>query len=358
MPAPSVVPHHSALPLVVTWTADGRAVRILDQRALPEHEAYLDIAELRDACDAIRTLAVRGAPAIGVFAAMVLATIAEQGRGDAYAQRDQIRAAAAQLRATRPTAVNLAWAIDRTLAVLLRVDAHDVLGTTQALRAEADAIRAEDAAMCRAIGEHGASLLGAGTSVLTHCNAGALATAGIGTALAPMYVAHERGVRVHVFANETRPLRQGARLTAWELARAGVSATVLPDGAAAGLLASGRVALVLVGADRIAVNGDTANKVGTYGVALAARAHGVPFYVAAPASTFDGVTPHGAGIPIEERDARELAPLPQGVAVWNPAFDITPASLITGFITDRGILHSPFADGANGVRPPPPRLGV
>jgi methylthioribose-1-phosphate isomerase len=215
----------------------------------------------------------------------------------------------------------------------------------EALRAEADAIRDEDRAMCERIGEHGARLIADGTGILTHCNAGALATAGIGTALAPVYVAVRAGRSVHVFADETRPLLQGSRLTAWELARAGIPVTVIADGAAASLLASGTVDLVLVGADRIAANGDVANKIGTYGVALAARHHGVPFYVAAPSSTLDAGTPSGAAMPIEHRAPDEVLAggAPDGVAVHNPAFDVTPAALISGYITDRGAFADPAA---------------
>jgi methylthioribose-1-phosphate isomerase len=212
------------------------------------------------------------------------------------------------------------------------------------LTAEAEAIRADDVAMCAAIGRHGLDVVPDGARVLTHCNAGALATAGMGTALAPLYAAIQAGRTVTVFADETRPLRQGARLTAWELRRVGIEVRVLPDGAAASLLASGAVDLVIVGADRIAANGDVANKVGTYGVALAAQAHAVPFYVAAPWSTIDPHTATGADIVIEHRSAAELGELPSGAGVWNPAFDVTPRRLITGYLTDRGFLAPPFDD--------------
>jgi len=324
----------------VGWSPDRRALRFLDQRALPEREVVCEVAHLDGVIDAIRTLAIRGAPAIGVGAAIGLAAALElDSEGHGSRARDLLPDYAARLAAARPTAVNLAWAVGRLAAAGAAVPDAQLLAT---LQAEAEAIRAEDAAMCAAIGAHGRGLLRDGARVLTHCNAGALATAGIGTALAPIYAAHADGVQVEVFADETRPLRQGARLTAWELSRAGIAVQVLPDGAAAALLASGRIDVVLVGADRIAANGDTANKVGTYGVALAAAAHGVPFYVAAPCSTIDLATPDGAAIIIEHRGADELGTLPHGVGAWNPAFDVTPSRLVTGYLTDRGLLSPPF----------------
>ncbi|MDF1503201.1 S-methyl-5-thioribose-1-phosphate isomerase, partial [Roseisolibacter sp. H3M3-2] len=239
---------------------------------------------------------------------------------------------------------------------VLDAGADDPARALAALRAEATAIRDEDRAMCRAIGEHGAALLGDAPRVLTHCNAGALATCGIGTALAPVYVARERGRDVRVWADETRPLLQGSRLTALELSRAGVPVTVIADGMAAALLRTGAVGAVLVGADRIAANGDAANKIGTYGLALAARAHDVPFYVLAPSSTVDPATADGAAIPIEERDPDEVrAPMgrraaPDGVAAWNPAFDVTPAALITAIVTERGVHRPPYDFSTLGAR--------
>lgn len=296
---------------------------------------------LDEVIDAIRTLAVRGAPAIGVAAAIGLVVAVRHAATASAPPHVLFDDFADRLVQARPTAVNLGWAVAR-----LRRLAHALPVTDAAwldrLDAEAEAIRCEDVAMCEAIGEHGLPLVPDGARVLTHCNAGALATAGTGTALAPIYAAHAAGRRVAVFADETRPLRQGARLTAWELTQAGIAVSVLPDGAAASLLASGQVDLVLVGADRIAANGDVANKVGTYGVALAARAHGVPLYVAAPWSTIDPGTPTGRGIVIEHRHADELAPLPVGASVWNPAFDVTPRDLVAGYITDRGIVAPPF----------------
>ncbi len=305
-----------------------------------------DLVTLDEVIDAIRTLAVRGAPAIGVAAAIGLVVALEhESGGHGGRARDHVARFAARLIAARPTAVNLAWAVNRLLAVAGAAADAALLG---ALRADAEAIHAEDVAMCDAIGRCGLEIIPDGARVLTHCNAGALATAGIGTALAPVHLAHAQGRRVQVYADETRPLRQGARLTAWELQRAGIPVTVLPDGAAASLLRSGAVDLVIVGADRIAANGDVANKIGTYGVALAARAHGIPFYVAAPWSTIDAATPTGADIEIEHRHADELGDLPDGARVWNPAFDVTPRDFVAGYLTDRGFVKPPFS-GVTGV---------
>ena len=332
----------------VRWSADGRAVDIIDQRLLPGTLLRRELRSADEVCDAIGTLAVRGAPAIGVAGAMglvvALAPHAEEDRERFLAHVDELGARIARV---RPTAVNLSWAIDRLRRVARATDgnARVVLG---ALRREATCILDEDREMCRRIGEHGLTLLGDGVHVLTHCNAGALATGGIGTALAPVYVAAERGRKVAVFADETRPLMQGSRLTAWELAQAGIDVTVLADNMAASLMREGRVDLVIVGADRIAANGDVANKIGTYPLALAARHHGVPFYVAAPWSTVDPTTATGDAIEIEHRAADELghnftSPVsPRDVGVYNPAFDVTPATLVTAFITDRGIVRPPY----------------
>jgi methylthioribose-1-phosphate isomerase len=332
----------------VRWSPDGSAVDIIDQRLLPGTLLRRELRTADEVCDAIRTLAVRGAPAIGVAGAMglvvALAPHVEEARERFLANADEVGARIARV---RPTAVNLSWAIARLLRVA-RDTEGDPRAVVGALRREATAILEEDREMCRRIGEHGVALLTDGARVLTHCNAGALATAGIGTALAPVYLAAERGRRVAVFADETRPLMQGSRLTAWELGQAGIDVTVLADNMAASLMREGRVDLVIVGADRIAANGDFANKIGTYPLALAARHHGVPFYVAAPWSTFDPATATGHQIVIEHRAADELghgfaAPVsPRGAAVYNPAFDVTPASLVTAFITDRGIVEPPY----------------
>jgi methylthioribose-1-phosphate isomerase len=339
--------------LVVGWSPEG-ALRILDQRALPEQVLSLDLRTVGEVADAIRTLAVRGAPAIGVAAAIGLAVATRD------ASLGTIEAAVSELRRSRPTAVNLGWALDRML-LLARAHASSEPGVrTTALLAEAERIRAEDAAMCRAIGEYGAPLVRAGMRILTHCNAGALATAGIGTALAPLYVAHARGVPFEVFADETRPLLQGSRLTAWELARAGIPVTVLTDGMAASVMARGDVDLVIVGADRIAANGDSANKIGTYGLAVLARHHDIPFVVAAPWSSVDAHTPDGDAIPIEQRDAREVTHLAgkriaaEGAAVHNPAFDVTPHTLISRIVTDRGVFTPPYVFAPSSAVLPPP----
>ncbi|MBL0937264.1 MAG: S-methyl-5-thioribose-1-phosphate isomerase [Gemmatimonadaceae bacterium] len=334
-------------PKAVGWSPNHSALRILDQRLLPGVELERDLVSLEDTMDAIRTLAVRGAPAIGVAAAIGLAVaLRRDSGGDGTKARHLLTEYAPRLAATRPTAVNLTWAVHRMQQAVEAVRNDDLLA---ALAREAEAIRSEDVRMCEQIGEHGLAIIPDGARVLTHCNAGALATAGIGTALAPLYAAHARGRALTVYADETRPLRQGARLTAWELVRAGINVSVLPDGAAASLIGQGLVDLVIVGADRITANGDVANKIGTYGVALAAHAHGVPFYVAAPWSTIDVATPTGAHIVIEHRQADELGELPALVPAWNPAFDVTPRALVRGYLTDRGFVDPPFLGDRESV---------
>jgi methylthioribose-1-phosphate isomerase len=329
----------------VAWSADGERVRILDQRELPSREMYRDLRSIDEVCDAIRTLAVRGAPAIGIAGAMGLTLAVDAHEDDRDTARSRIVVAADQIRATRPTAVNLGWALDRMLAV---ASSHRRASLRDELRAEATRILDEDRAMCRRIGEYGATLIGDGSRILTHCNAGALATGGMGTALAAIYVATQQGKRVEVFVDETRPLLQGSRLTAWELARAEIRVTVLVDSAAAVLMRAGKIDLCLVGADRIAANGDVANKIGTYTLAIAARHHGVPFYVAAPTSTFDSGTAAGQEIIIEQRSADEVRcgfgaqTAPMDADIFNPAFDVTPANLITAIVSDRGVHHPPF----------------
>ncbi len=327
----------------VGWSPDGRALRILDQRLLPAVEEVRDLVALDEIVEAIRTLAVRGAPAIGVAAAIGIAVAlrAESG-GNGRKARTLLTAYSRRLRETRPTAVNLAWAVDRMAGAGLTASDDELLAV---LEAEAEAIRFQDVAMCEAIGRHGLAIVPDGARVLTHCNAGALATSGIGTALAPLHTAHALGRAFTVHVGETRPLRQGARLTAWELVRAGIAVSVLPDSAVASLLASGLIDVVIVGADRIAANGDVANKIGTYAVALAAAAHGVPLYVAAPWNTIDVATDAGIDIVIEYRHASELGDLPVGAHVWNPAFDITPRTLVRGYLTDRGFVEPPFIGG-------------
>jgi len=331
---------------VIGWAGDG-AVRLLDQTLLPGEEKYLEIRAIDEMAEAIGTLRVRGAPLIGIAAAMGLAAAARAEAGQGSLTGAWVEESADRLESVRPTAVNLAWALGRMrrAAVGAGEDPAEIAG---ALAVEAQRIWDEDRAMCRAIGEAGAELIQPGSSIMTHCNAGALATGGIGTALATIYVAHRRGVPLSVIANETRPLRQGARLTAWELSRSGVPARVIVDGAAGSVMARGEVDLVITGADRIAANGDVANKIGTYGLAVLARAHSIPFYVAAPLSTFDRDLPTGDDIPIEQRSADEVEVAP-GVDVLNPAFDVTPAELITALVTDRGVLRPPYGEAIRKV---------
>jgi len=331
----------------LAWYGD-RLV-LLDQRRLPAEEVYLECRTWPEVADAIRTLAVRGAPAIGVAAAFGVALAAQASRAvDGAGLVRDLEAALRGLAETRPTAVNLFWALDRMrrFAEARRGDPPAALRA--ALAAEAQAIMDEDVAANRRLGAHGAQLVPAGARILTHCNAGALATAGYGTALGVVRGAVEAGRRPFVWVDETRPVLQGARLTAWELAREAIPHAVIADVAAASTMARGEVDLVVVGADRIARNGDTANKIGTYGVAVLARHHGVPFYVAAPFSTIDPSLPDGSAIPIEERDPREVQELagrrivPAGSPARNPAFDVTPASLITAIVTERGVFRPPY----------------
>jgi methylthioribose-1-phosphate isomerase len=341
------------LPPTLRWRGDASSGRLdlLDQTLLPGRIRVLGIRTVPVLVDAIRRLAVRGAPALGVAGAygVVLAARGARGRGGAArVVRDALRVGEA-----RPTAVNLALGARRALrawaaAFERRGDAR--AAAAAALR-EARAMHREDAAFCRAMGRHGARLVRSGGTYLTHCNTGALATAGEGTAFAVFVAAKRAGKRISVLADETRPLLQGARLTALELAANGIPGAVLPDGAAAGILARGGVDGVFVGADRVAANGDFANKVGTYGLAVLARAHGVPFYCVAPTTTVDPETPDGASIPIEERDPAEVRAFggvpvaPRGFPVRNPAFDVTPARLVTALVTERGILRTPTRAG-------------
>lgn len=317
----------------------------LDQTLLPGTVREIETDDPEVVADAIRRLGIRGAPAIGVAAAYGVALAARKADAASSVQQ-AVRAAIVRFRATRPTAVNLFYALDRMQEVLDASDDGEAL--TSALLHEAERIHDEDVEACRRIGEHGAALLAAGSSVLTHCNAGALATAGMGTALGVIVTAHRQGKIVRVYADETRPLLQGARLTTWELLAAGIETVLITDGAAGTVLARGLVQAVIVGADRIAANGDTANKVGTYPLAILAHQHGIPFYVAAPVSTIDLACPDGGKIPIEERDPREVKEFggirvaPEGVAVFSPAFDITPNKLISAIVTDAGVLRPPF----------------
>jgi methylthioribose-1-phosphate isomerase len=339
-----------AIPSPVIW--EGDAVRILDQRALPAREAYLDCRTADGVAEAIRTLAVRGAPIIGVAAAWGIALVAATSRENgARGLLDELERAGSVLRAARPTAVNLGWAVDRMLGVA-RAECCSVGATNrrvhEALVDEALRIEREDRDACEAMAAAAAALIPDPAEIVTHCNTGAVCTAGVGTALGVVVGAHRSGKRVHVWVDETRPVLQGSRLTAWELQRLGIPMTLIPDGAAASAMAAGRVDLVVVGADRIVANGDTANKIGTYPLAVIARRHGVPFYVVAPTSTIDRSTATGAGIPIEERDPLEISSVlgtpvaPEGTPVWNPAFDVTPAELVTAIVTERGVARPPY----------------
>jgi len=328
----------------IAWVGDVDGfVRLIDQTLLPTQVQYRDCRTVEEVWEAIRTLRVRGAPAIGVAAAMGVVLGVRGGR-DRGARR--LREVTAYLRTSRPTAVNLFWALDRMERRAQGLAEH--LAPHQLARLlldEALAIEDEDRRMCRAIGAAGAALVRDGQGVLTHCNAGGLATADYGTALAVLFTAAEQGRRFQVFAGETRPLLQGARLTAWELRQRGIDVTLICDSMAAQVMKEGRVHLAVVGADRIAANGDTANKIGTYGLALLAQAHAIPFYVAAPSTTFDLSLPAGDAIPIEQRDPAEVThgfgrqTAPDGVKVYNPAFDVTPARLIAGIITEKGLIR-------------------
>jgi methylthioribose-1-phosphate isomerase len=331
-------------PRTLEWIGGANGfLRLIDQTRLPTELLYVDCHSVHDVWESIKTLRVRGAPAIGCAAAYgVLLGVQRSPR-----KPGSVDEACDYLATSRPTAVNLFWALER-----MRAAAHKKRGPAPAATAllkrlwsEARKIEVEDQAMCRAIGRHGTRLLPNDAGVLTHCNAGSLATAGDGTALAVLYAAKRMRKRLRVYVDETRPLLQGARLTAWELAQRGIDVTLITDNMAAQVMREGKINLVIVGADRIAGNGDTANKIGTYGVAVLAMAHDVPFYVAAPSSTFDLKLPDGSAIPIEQRDPREVTAgfgkttAPDGIHVYNPAFDVTPARLIAGLITEKGVIR-------------------
>lgn len=340
---------------VVEWVGDAKRgrLRLLDQTKLPAETAYVDCADAQAVWEAIRRMVVRGAPAIGVAGGygMVLAAQWIPDGGDFLTG---VEAAAEYLAGSRPTAVNLAWAVRRVLERARR-DTGDFDRMRESMLDEARDIHAEDEAMCLEIGRNAADLIGGARGILTHCNAGALATTGIGTATAGMYVAHAAGKRFCVYCDETRPLLQGSRLTAWELMHAGIETVVITDNAAAQVMREGRVQLVITGADRIAANGDAANKIGTYGLAILAGKHGIPFYVAAPYSTFDLTIADGRHIPIEQRSGEEITEglgrrtAPAGVKTYAPAFDVTPAELITGIVTDRGIVKPVTLENVAGI---------
>jgi methylthioribose-1-phosphate isomerase len=338
------------------WTDSG--VRFIDQTKLPTEETYVTCKTYTQVADVIRNMVVRGAPAIGVAAAMgialgVKASKAENG-GDLKQEFDQI---CDVLGKTRPTAVNLFWAIRRMRDKFEMLRVRPIPQIKQSLIEEAQRMHAEDIAANQAMGRHGATLMPASGGVLTHCNAGALATCGYGTALGVIRAAVEQGKKIHVFADETRPFLQGSRLTAWELMKDGIPTTVISDNMAGAMMKQGKINAIVVGADRIAANGDVANKIGTYSVAVLAKEHGIPFYVAAPLSTVDFETPDGSGIPIEQRDGKEVTHIagrqmvPDGVEVENPAFDVTPAKYVTAIVTERGIARAPYGESLRRLAP-------
>jgi methylthioribose-1-phosphate isomerase len=323
-------------------------VRMIDQRLIPHEIAYIDFVDAAGVADAIRTMVIRGAPAIGLAAAYGLAVAAECGPGDARALRAYLAQQAVILRASRPTAVNLFWAIERMLTRIADPSLEDAGSIRAAAVAEAKAIDAENMEMDLGIAHNAYPLIPSVANIYHHCNTGPLATGGYGTALGVIRYAHEQGKHVHVYVDETRPRLQGARLTAWELQQMGISFTIMPDGASGHIMRTRKIDLCVVGCDRIAANGDVANKIGTYNLALAARAHGVPFYSAGPSSTVDLATPTGGDIPIEDRPAEEVSHIagvcltPEGAAVGNPAFDVTPAEYLTAIITEKGVAYPPY----------------
>ena len=331
---------------------------ILDQTKLPAESTVLACRDTASIAEAIKSLRVRGAPAIGLAAAfgvaLAAANMAAQGAGQDRLTTG-VEAAAAELAATRPTAVNLFWALERMRRVLTDATGKDADTIAHLLENEARRMMAEDEAANRSMGRHGEALIPDGANVLTHCNAGALATGAYGTAIGVIQAAHDAGKRVHVWVDETRPLLQGARLTAWELNQAGIPHTLITDGMAAHFMRNGRIDLAIVGADRIAANGDTANKIGTYGVAVLAHAHELPFYVAAPTSTVDLSVAHGGLIPIEERAPTEVTSFrgvqtaPAATPAANPAFDVTPSRLIGAIVTECGVVRAPFSEGLRGA---------
>ncbi|HPC03822.1 MAG TPA: S-methyl-5-thioribose-1-phosphate isomerase [Syntrophales bacterium] len=331
----------------IAWTDEG--IVLLDQKALPQEERYVTCRTYGEVVDAIRDLTIRGAPAIGVAAAMGIAlAMKDRTEEDPEGERSFFGEVCRAFAASRPTAVNLSWAIRRMTRRFEEETGGNPAGAVKALVREALSVFEEDIRINREIGRHGKALIPNGARILTHCNAGALATAGYGTALGVVRAARDEGKELHVYIDETRPVLQGARLTAWEMKKENIPATLITDGMAGSLMARGKVDLVIVGADRIAANGDAANKIGTYPLAVLARENGLPFYVAAPLSTFDPSLPDGSGIPIEERDPGEVRILcgrpvaPEGMDVWNPAFDVTPNRFITAIVTEAGVLRPPF----------------
>lgn len=329
------------------WTDSG--VLFIDQTKLPTEETYVNCTTHEQVADVIRTMVVRGAPAIGVSAAMGIALGVNNSKATTVAElRPELEQICDLMAKTRPTAVNLFWAIARMRAKFESLHALPVAEIKSALIEESKRMHAEDIAACQAMGKHGATLMPSSGGVLTHCNAGALATCGYGTALGVIRAAVEAGKKIHVYADETRPFLQGSRLTAWELMKDGIPTTVISDNMAGAIMNQGKIGAIVVGADRIAANGDVANKIGTYTVAVLAKEHGIPFYVAAPISTVDLETADGGKIPIEQRHRNEVTHIagksiaPEGVGVENPAFDVTPAKYVTAIITERGIARAPY----------------
>jgi methylthioribose-1-phosphate isomerase len=340
----------------VEWTDAG--VRFIDQTKLPTEEIYVTCKTYEEVADAIRTMIVRGAPAIGVTAAMGVALgVRDSQAQDLAALKKDLDHICDVLAATRPTAVNLFWGIRRMKAKFDEVRAKPVAEIQRTLVSEACQMLAEDIAANQSMGKYGAVLLPSSGGILTHCNAGALATCGYGTALGVIRAAVDSGKKLHVFADETRPFLQGSRLTAWELMKDGIPTTVIADNMAGAIMRQGKIDAVVVGADRIAANGDVANKIGTYGVAILAKEHGIPFYVAAPFSTVDLNTPDGSQIPIEQRSSKEVTHMagkqitPEGVRVENPAFDVTPHQYVTAIITERGVVRAPYSETLRAMAP-------
>jgi len=344
------------------WTDAG--VRFIDQTKLPTEETYVTCKNYEQVADVIRNMVVRGAPAIGVAAAMGIALGVQNSKaenvGDLKEDFDQ---ACEVIGKTRPTAVNLFWAIRRMREKFERLRVRPIAQIKQSMIEEAQRMHAEDIAANQAMGRHGATLMPASGGVLTHCNAGALATCGYGTALGVIRAAVEQGKKIHVFADETRPFLQGSRLTAWELMKDGIPTTVISDNMAGAMMNQGKIGAIVVGADRIAANGDVANKIGTYSVAVLAKEHAIPFYVAAPFSTIDMETVDGSGIPIEQRNAREVTHIagkqmvPEGVSIENPAFDVTPAKYVSAIITERGVARAPYTESLQKLADETVRVG-
>jgi methylthioribose-1-phosphate isomerase len=340
----------------IEWAEDAQAARLVDQTLLPNELKYLDVQDAPTMWEAIKMLRVRGAPAIGIAAAFGVYLGVRGCAADDYDTfKREVDATAAYLNTSRPTAVNLFWATKRMQKL---VESHSALGVPaikQKMLAEAIAMVDEDNAVCQAIGAHGANLINTGDTWLTHCNAGGLATAQWGTATAPIYVATAQGKHVSVYADETRPLLQGARLTAWELQQVGVPVTLITDNMAASVMAQGKINGIIVGTDRVAANGDVCNKIGTLGVAILAREFGIPFYVAAPLSSIDMSLASGDLIPIEERKPEEVTEgfgkrtAPLGINIYNPAFDVTPHRFVTALITEKGIVRAPFSEGLKAL---------